>query len=218
MHTAHIEFSTDNWKIFRRVPCKGQTQYNDLKVTYYLWIVSVAEWSHHIGVCAAQSAEPQSSSAGWRCLWSERGTASLCSRSPARGLCRGGQGFRVAPLSSPCEEEAPPGAGLDPGAPETSAPVNPSIRGYFYSVRENIRMHSNPNILKKQTFCFWIFFCSAMRVTKFSRATATSRVSVLSGGESGESESFSLSSLLTLSFLLSERHFLLRLLCSCSQL
>lgn len=68
------------------------------------------------------------------------------------------------------------------------------------------------------TFCLWIFFCSAMSVTRFSRAIATSWVSVLSGGDSGESESFSLSSLLTLSFLLSARHFLLRLLRSCSQL
>lgn len=57
-----------------------------------------------------------------------------------------------------------------------------------------------------------------MSVTRFSRAIATSWVSVLSGGDSGESESFSLSSLLTLSFLFSARHFLLRLLCSCSQL
>lgn len=68
------------------------------------------------------------------------------------------------------------------------------------------------------TFCLWIFFCSATSVTRFSRAIATSWVSVLSGGDSGESESFSLSSLLILSFLLSARHFLLRLLCSCSQL
>lgn len=68
------------------------------------------------------------------------------------------------------------------------------------------------------TFCFWILFCSAMSVTRFSRATATSWVSALSGGDSGQSESFSLSSLLMLSFLLSARHFLLRLLRSCSQL
>ncbi len=68
------------------------------------------------------------------------------------------------------------------------------------------------------TFCFCIFFCSAMSVTRFSRAIATCWVSVLSGGDSGESESFSLSSLLTLSFLLSALHFLLRRLRSCSQL
>lgn len=70
----------------------------------------------------------------------------------------------------------------------------------------------------KPTFCFWIFFCSAARKVRFSRASSTSWVSVVSGGDSVESESFSLSSFLTLSFLLSARHLLLRLLLSCSQL
>lgn len=69
-----------------------------------------------------------------------------------------------------------------------------------------------------RTFCFRIFFWSAMRVTRVSLATATCWVSVLSGGDSGESESFSLSSLLKLSFLFSARHFLLRRILSCSQL
>jgi len=73
-------------------------------------------------------------------------------------------------------------------------------------------------LMDKPTFCFWIFFRSSISVFRFSRATATSRVTVLSGGDSEESESFSLSSLLTLSFLLSARHFLLRLFHSCSQL
>lgn len=68
------------------------------------------------------------------------------------------------------------------------------------------------------TFCLCIFFCSAISTTRFSLAMATSWVSVLSGGESGVSESFSLSSLLKLSFLCSPRHFLWCLLRSCSQL
>lgn len=68
------------------------------------------------------------------------------------------------------------------------------------------------------TFCLRIFFCSAISTTRFSLAMATSWVSVLSGGESGVSESFSLSSLLKLSFLCSPRHFLWCLLRSCSQL
>lgn len=68
------------------------------------------------------------------------------------------------------------------------------------------------------TFCFCIFFCSVMSVTRFSLAMATSCVSVLSGNDSGESESFSLSSLLKVSFLLSPCHFFLLLKRSCSQL
>lgn len=69
-----------------------------------------------------------------------------------------------------------------------------------------------------RTFCLWSFFCSAVSVTRFSRASLTSWDSVLSGGDSGESESFSLSSFFRLSFFLSACHFLLCLLCSCSQL
>lgn len=57
-----------------------------------------------------------------------------------------------------------------------------------------------------------------MSVTRFSLAMATSGVSELSGRDSGESESFSLSSLLKLSFLLSPCHFFLLLKRSCSQL
>lgn len=68
------------------------------------------------------------------------------------------------------------------------------------------------------TFCLWSFFCSAVRATRASRASLTSWDSLLSGGDSGESESFSLSSFLRLSFFLSACHLRLCLLRSCSQL
>lgn len=128
-------------------------------------------------------------------------------------LAEESQDLPLAVGAHPLEEQLLLAPGLIPQLQE------PALQQHLEDERwDEGRSFTSESRPAARTFCLWSFFCSAVSVSRFSRASLTSWDSVLSGGVSGESESFSLSSFFRLSFFLSACHFLLCWLCSCSQL